>query len=314
MTRYERLVIAPPPPSSEPTGRRQSKAKNANKLPDGVVVAASVSNVYTCKMDTKQLSSVRQITDGLTQSLRKMGGSSNDLGCGGSCKLEYKPKRLAFHAERPNWKSDIRWVSADDAITFDFFQTLFDKLRIADKFSFLGTMRLFSGFFVVRQCTRKSHFHTDFSDSGGKAFTLMTPLNDMSDLEDCHLLAQIQRPPAPAVDVSGCDDGHGGDADIGMSGDGFGHTVCQYRYEFGTGIAFGDGFVHATETGASPRPLCFLCFTFGDKDISDEQWHNASAYISQQGPVYQDPWGSLVTSSAFLIKPGAESKQHGAKR
>jgi hypothetical protein len=51
--------------------------------------------------------------------------------------------------------------------------------------------------------------------------------------------------------------------------------------------------VHATETGDAPRPLAFLCFTFGDRSLTDAQWRSAEAYISQQGGVYQDPQGKL---------------------
>ena len=67
----------------------------------------------------------------------------------------------------------------------------------------------------------------------------------------------------------------------------------ELRYSLGEAIAFGDGFVHATETGSSPRPLAFLCFTFGQRDCTQEQWENARAYIAEQGKVYQDPWGRL---------------------
>ena len=89
----------------------------------------------------------------------------------------------------------------------------------------------------------------------------------------------------------------------------------ELRYSLGEAIAFGDGFVHATQTGTSPRPLCFLCFTFGEAGISVEQWQRASEYISQQGPVYQDPWGHLVTSPAFESSTSTKGKkaerQHG---
>ena len=85
---------------------------------------------------------------------------------------------------------------------------------------------LFSGFFVSRRATHKSHFHTDFNDTANLAFTLMTPLYDMSALPDCQLLCK-----AP--------DG----------------AVQQYRYALGRAVVFGDSFVHATETGVAPRAL-----------------------------------------------------------
>ena len=78
--------------------------------------------------------------------------------------------------------------------------------------------------------------------------------------------------------------------------------------ELGRAIVFGDGFVHATQTGESPKPLAFLCFTFGNADLSEEQWASAEAYISQQGPVYQNPSGRLVASRAFAAKPPSEAR------
>ncbi len=198
--------------------------------------------------------------------------------------------------------SEIRWVYSDYEHTFGLFQALFEKLGLANAFSFVGQMTLFSGFLVIRQSTRKSHFHADFGDTGGKAFTLMTPLDEMSDLEACHLLAKLPR--SVGGDGNGNGDGGGGcgggSGEVASDASAIDDGACdvrQYRYEFGRGICFGDGFVHATETGDSPRPLAFLCFTFGDRMLTDEQWQSAEAYISQQGPIYQDPKGKLVVSN-----------------
>ena len=92
--------------------------------------------------------------------------------------------------------------SAQDEHTFrTCFAPLFERLRIAELFRFLGGasgLILFSGFLVMRQHTAKSHFHTDFEDTGAKAFTLMTPLYDMSDLDDCHLLCVVDEGEAEA--------------------------------------------------------------------------------------------------------------------
>jgi len=68
----------------------------------------------------------------------------------------------------------------------------------------------------------------------------------------------------------------------------------QYRYTLGQAIVFGDGFEHATQTGSAPKPLAFLCFTFGDRRCTPEEWRAAQEYISEQGPIYQDPWGRLA--------------------
>ena len=366
----DQLFIAQP--SYTAAGRRSAK-RQANALPEGLARSEHVSNLFTCAIDVNKLSLIRTIAAALADSLRSshtrhQGAHSSGLGGlggGGSAKLTYKPKRYAFHAERPNWKSDIRWVSADDEHTFGLFQTLFDKLGIAAAFGPLfGKIVLFSGFLVIRQCTRKSHFHADFSETNGKAFTLMTPLEDMSDLGNCHLLTKVPKPTQDAGSGDGVDGGEGGGGGGyttrggegdggggyttrgGEGGGGGGYTtrgsggtisrshpdfhqgspsespneaapveddpevhgtseapsgedVLQYRYELGRGICFGDGFIHATETGDSPRPLAFLCFTFGAGSLTDDEWAGAEGYISQQGPIYQHPSGKLVQSRAF---------------
>ena len=128
---------------------------------------------------------------------------------------------------------------------------------------------------TMLQVTRKSHFHEDFGDTGGRAFTLMTPLYDMAAIDDCHLL---------------CDVGGG---------------LKQYRYRLGEAVVFGDTFVHATQTGHSPQPLGFLCFTFGARKMTPEQWRSAEQYIEAQGPIYQTPAGVLVSSTVVVVKTAA---------
>lgn len=158
------LVIAPPAGATAalPPGRRKSK-RQANALPNGLARCECVPNLFTCSIDVGKLSLIRTIAASLVSTLRRSSAASastsgiGGLGGGGSAKLEYKPKRFTFHAERPNWKSDIRWVSANDELTFGLFQMLFDKLGIATAFGpILGRIVLFSGFLVIRQCTRKS--------------------------------------------------------------------------------------------------------------------------------------------------------------
>lgn len=332
----DQLFIAQP--SSTAAGRRSAK-RQANALPEGLARSERVSNLFTCAIDVKKLSLIRTIAAALADSLRSSHtrhqgahpSGLSGLGGGGSAKCTYKPKRYAFHAERPNWKSDIRWVSADDEHTFGLFQTLFDKLGIAAAFGPLfGNVVLFSGFLVIRQCTRKSHFHADFSDTNGKAFTLMTPLEDMSDLRDCHLLTKVPKPKQDAGSgtiSSGHPDFHQvspsespnqaapveDDPEVhGTSEAPSGEDVLQYRYELGRGICFGDGFIHATETGDSPRPLAFLCFTFGAGSLTDDEWAGAEGYISQQGPIYQHPSGKLVQSRAFSAAGQGSQEGTGA--
>jgi len=224
----------------------------------GEVVLMEHANVFECPVVVKDLAPLRHTFE----KLRPVAGSPELLRC--------ERRAYTFHVERPSWKSDIAWIAANDAATFrGFFQAAFEQLGVARRFGFLGEMVhllptlnpspspspspsptptptpnphpdphqvLFSGFFVSRRATHKSHFHTDFNDTANLAFTLMTPLYDMSALPDCQLLCK-----AP--------DG----------------AVQQYRYALGRAVVFGDSFVHATETGVAPRALAFLCFTFGDR-------------------------------------------------
>ena len=228
----------------------------------GEVVLMEHANVFECPMVVKDLAPFRNAFE----RLRPVAGSPALLRC------ERKP--FTFHVERPSWKSDIAWIAANDAQTFrGFFQAAFDQLGVARRFGFLGDMVLFSGFFVSRRATHKSHFHTDFNDTANMAFTLMTPLYDMSALPDCQLL---------------CKDSDG--------------AVQQYRYALGRAIVFGDSFVHATETGVAPHALAFLCFTFGDRRMTPEQWANAEAYIEAQSPIYQTPAGKLVESRLASVR------------
>ena len=139
----------------------------------------------------------------------------------------------------------------------------------------------------------------------------------MSALADCHLLCVVgDKPSRPMATASNEEEGADGQAtpvvaaedrelndavedDDGATVGGTPTTEVdpsaakQYRYKLGEAIAFGDGFVHATETGTAPHKLAFLCFTFGHRQCTEAQWHSAEAYIAEQGPIYQDPWGRL---------------------
>ena len=119
----------------------------------------------------------------------------------------------------------------------------------------------------------------------------MTPLYDMSGLADCHLLCRV----AAAPHSGACTDAALPDVrEEAAAATGEHWVTKQYRYKVGEAIVFGDGFEHATQTGVAPQQLAFLCFTFGDRHCTPEQWSAAEAYIREQGPVYQDPGGNLV--------------------
>ena len=287
-------------------GRRRARAAAASK--QAAVRSTEGTNAYVFTLDASTAKPLAALGSLIETLKAPKGGAKGEL----------VAKRWRFHSEAPNWKSDIRWVSAADAATFrDFFVPLFHKLAIAEAFLFLGcAMVPFSGFFVVRKDTQKSYFHKDFTATGGKAFTLMTPLYDMSDLPDCHLLCRV-----PAAEAASRDEAREplalASAGAGKRGSSEGEPresqaaarepigddvpecpliTKQYRYTLGEAIVFDDDFEHATETGTAPRTLAFLCFTFGDRQCTEAQWNAAQEYIREQGPIYSDPRGNLVGS------------------
>ena len=234
-------------------------------------------NVYVCTVPQKAVAQARAVFE------RLKADSSQ------SSQVRHAKRGLTFTLERPHWgKSDITWISSADVASFAFWDTLFSQLCIAEAFGFLGDMVLFAGYFVSRRHTRKPHFHTDFSDTGGSAFTLMTPLYDMTNLMDCHLLGERAA-----------------------------EEVCQYRYTAGEAIGtnptralnpnlrpcisvFGDDFVHATQPGEAPHTLGFLCFTFGKRTMTSAEWEGAEYYIKNQCPVYRTPGGKMVPGGGPL--------------
>ena len=252
----------PASPHSSISGLRADAAYGdaspSELLATRAVLPMEAKNVFMCRLDLRKIAAVRS-----TFAELRAGPKKDTL---------VLPRRgWSFHIERPPWKSDIRWVSSADAPSFAFFRNAFAELRVAEIFAHLGPMVLLSGYFVVRRCCRKSKFHADFTGTGGRAFTLMTPLTaEVAALPDCHLLCEL--PPAEESAAP---------------------EVRQHRYALGEAIVFGDDFVHATQTGEAPRDLVFLCFTFGHAKMTVAQWRSAEYYISEQCPIYQNPSGVL---------------------
>mmetsp|Transcript_26856 Transcript_26856/g.52179 ORF Transcript_26856/g.52179 Transcript_26856/m.52179 type:complete len:362 (-) Transcript_26856:373-1458(-) len=214
-------------------------------------------NVYTCPVSLGAIEAARRVVEGL-----RPGNKPKTLA--------FRKKKLVFHVEQPTWKSDIKWISAHDPASLSFFQGIYGRLGLADAFTHIGKMVMLSGYFVTRCTTLKSHFHTDFDCTGGRAFTFMAPLFDMSGMKDGHLLCET------------------GNESKG---------IARYRYQLGRAIVFGDGFVHATETGTAPREIAFLCFTFGDHKMKLGEWRKAEYYISRQCPFYKDLAGNVLRSA-----------------
>merc|ERR1712124_86221 len=98
---------------------------------------------------------------------------------------------------------------------------------------------MFAGSLVVRVGARDSpYWHVDYEWScepqAKQAYTLMTPLYDMSCYEDGHLLYKNT-------------------AD----------EECVYKYKLGKAVVFGSGFEHATQPCLDSQAKAFLCFNFG---------------------------------------------------
>jgi hypothetical protein len=176
----------------------------------------------------------------------------------------------AFYVKRPTgWSSDISWWTADDAPTYHWFETtLFQKVGLGAPFSDLidhdVTIRLYSPSFVVRSRCKQTQFHQDYSwEFGTNAYTLMTPLADMSAVPDGHL---------NYMDIWG--------------------RRRVYRYRMGTAVVFGAGFVHGTQPVAAGPPRAFLCLTFGsDKAL---YWPHVQASVGTQGRLVCHPNGTLM--------------------
>ena len=83
----------------------------------------------------------------------------------------------SYHAEKPDWSSDIRWISAAEETAFARFQAAFDALdaarHVVDYVAVDRAIRLYQGFVVVRSECREANFHVDWENAGNQAFTFL---------------------------------------------------------------------------------------------------------------------------------------------
>lgn len=162
-------------------------------------------------------------------------------------------QNINFHTTSPSWNSDIKWTSVNNIETYNKFLKIFKNLnfdKIKQFIDFKDEIRCYSAFFVTRSYCKKPNFHTDFINTGNNAFTLMTPLTNIDDDVNGHLLFKDN------------DD-----------------NVHVYRYKRGDCIVFGDSFLHSTQPYEG-KEVTFLCFTFGsDKET---YWKNIFECIKGQ--------------------------------
>jgi len=183
----------------------------------------------------------------------------------------FRSGQLAFYVTRPpDWGSDISWWSADDAQTYRYFESeFFLKVCLGEPLRRLididRAVRLYYPSFVVRSQCEETFFHVDYRPGcGTNAYTLMTPLEDMSGSGEAHL-AYLDALGRPRI----------------------------YRYNKGTAIVFGTNFFHGTQVAAQRQARAFLCFSFG----SDKQqyWPELKKSIYYQSRLLCTPGGTLLT-------------------
>lgn len=160
----------------------------------------------------------------------------------------------------PSWNSDIKWISANNSKTHQFFYDHFSKMKIASSvlkvLDLNESPTLYQGFIVQRSNCTKTNFHEDWINTKNQAFTFMTPITDNSD--GFGLLY---------YDIYG--------------------QVREYNYQVGKGILFGDKFIHSTKPGRSEHPVMILCFTFGTDKM--RYWNSICLTAGYQGGMIQMP-------------------------
>ncbi|UUR06775.1 hypothetical protein [Sphingomonas glaciei] len=171
----------------------------------------------------------------------------------------------AYHVERPDWNSDIRWISAAEEASFARFQAAFDALEVArhvtDYVAVDHAIRLYQGFVVARSHCREPDFHVDWDATGNQAFTLVTPIGT----------------PKPG---------------FGLLYKTLTGETRSYDYREGEAVIFGDQFLHSTQPGCSDAPTALLSFTFGTDRMED--WRAIRRTAGFQGGRVRRPDGMLV--------------------
>ena len=166
---------------------------------------------------------------------------------------------------RPDWSSDLVWLSPADERHFKLFEQMFEALGIADhvrdRLDLRRAPRLYSGFILRRSRCDAAHFHTDWRGCQGQAYTFITAIDEAS--EGFGLLYRD------------CDG-----------------TVVSYDYRPGEGILFGDDFSHSTRPGARDEPLTLLCFEFGTDRM--HYWPKIFGCIEGQSLLLRRPDGKIV--------------------
>ena len=169
----------------------------------------------------------------------------------------------AIHA---SWDSDILWISQADRQGYDYFENIFQRLRIAENVAqhvmHDREIVMYSGFFVTRSRCYQPDFHCDWIGCNNDAFTYLGPVSD-----NC--------------------------SELGLTYRNLRNQKESYDYRPGKGLVFGDFFNHSTAPGQASGTTVLLSFTFGTDRM--ENWPKIAKTAAAQGMFYRQPDGQFIT-------------------
>ena len=214
-------------------------------------------NVLEIDVDLALVGSLSQVCD-LLQKAEPRDGLTIDIGNGLQC-----------HVKHPGWESDIAWVSQRDRAGYDYFESIFRQLRIAeavaDRIEYDRRIVMYSGFFVTRRTCNEPNFHCDWRGGNNDAFTFLTPLS------------------------ANC-------GELGLTYRTLRNELAHYDYCLGKGLIFGDHFAHSTAEGEADGNTVLLSFTFGTDRM--DNWPNIARTAAKQGIFHCQPDGQFITQAA----------------
>ena len=165
---------------------------------------------------------------------------------------------------KPNWDSDICWLSPNSLNQFRLFNDIFITLNIQhllkDALKLDFNLVMYCGFIVKRSWCEKANFHTDWKGTGLRAFTLITPL-----VEEAN--------------------------DLGLNYIKIDSSIGSYHYRQGEAIIFAEGFAHSSMPTTQKREVLLLSYTFGVDDMS--YWPQLSKSVQTQSNLIRLPNGDF---------------------
>lgn len=170
-----------------------------------------------------------------------------------------------YSTYRPNWNSDIRWISPNSEEAFGQFRSAYERLGVAaDVREYLDIdrdVRFYAGFLHTRSRCATPDFHVDWMLTNNEAFTLLTPVSG-SEAGQSLLYKKL-------------------------TGD-----IAEYVYRPGEAIVFGDHFLHSTPPGSFDPPFTLLVFNFGTDKMA--HWDKIVRTTGTQCALICQPDGELV--------------------